>query len=256
MKITVSTAPTYPGDLFLLCSDGLSDMVDDTHIRHVISKDRNRLESTAERLIATANDDGGRDNISVVLVRVDGHSKTDVTQGAISADKIAVAALTDVGRRRAHSLVVVADGMGGCNAGEVASEMAVQVTLEELSDASTSEGSAAAGDASAINFTAINALFDDICEQESAQVDELNNDPFWSAVSEDGTPVEATKTPDTTTDEFAQAVRDMDIGQWIQLEKPPPAHNAPGSRGLAQHRAPTCSPTAKVTKCWKPPPPA
>ena len=238
-----------------------------THIRHVISKGQNSLGSTAERLIATANDNGGRDNISVVLVRVDGHSKTDVTQAAISADKIAVAALTDVGRRRAHNedqiaqdiahpLIVVADGMGGCNAGEVASEMAVQVTLEELSDASTSEGSAAAGDASAINFTAINALFDDICEQESAQVDELNNDPFWSAVSEDGTPVEATKTPDTTTDEFAQAVRDMDIGQWIQLEKPPPAHNAPGSRGLAQHRAPTCSPTAKVTKCWKPLPPA
>lgn len=58
-----------PGDLFLLCSDGLYDMVADEEIRLTLLKDNDNLESLADRLIELANANGGKDNISVMLVR-------------------------------------------------------------------------------------------------------------------------------------------------------------------------------------------
>lgn len=59
-----------PGDLYLLCSDGLSDMVDDVEIAAIIDCDRT-MEQKVEDLVAVANEHGGRDNISVLLVQVD-----------------------------------------------------------------------------------------------------------------------------------------------------------------------------------------
>ena len=56
----------YPGDLFLLCSDGLSDMVDDSHIGETLAADRT-LEEKADRLVRSACDAGGNDNVTVVL---------------------------------------------------------------------------------------------------------------------------------------------------------------------------------------------
>ena len=55
-----------PGDLYLLCSDGLSDMVDDFAMAEILLADLG-LETIAEDLIACANANGGRDNISVLL---------------------------------------------------------------------------------------------------------------------------------------------------------------------------------------------
>lgn len=60
-----------PGDLFLLCSDGLSDMLDDTAIAQVLQTHES-LESSGGALIAAANDAGGKDNISVILARTAG----------------------------------------------------------------------------------------------------------------------------------------------------------------------------------------
>ncbi|MCW5609829.1 MAG: Stp1/IreP family PP2C-type Ser/Thr phosphatase [Rubrivivax sp.] len=60
-----------PGDLYLLCSDGLSDMVDDAGIAHLLLQ-CDSLESGTRALIAAANDAGGKDNISVILGRVAG----------------------------------------------------------------------------------------------------------------------------------------------------------------------------------------
>jgi PPM family protein phosphatase len=62
-----------PGDLYLLCSDGLSDMLDDETIAQVLQS-CDLLPEGADALIAAANDAGGKDNISVVLVRVRGAS--------------------------------------------------------------------------------------------------------------------------------------------------------------------------------------
>ena len=56
-----------PGDILLLCSDGLSNLGPDEDIRQVI-RTSETLEETGRRLVSMANDNGGRDNIAVVLV--------------------------------------------------------------------------------------------------------------------------------------------------------------------------------------------
>ena len=55
------------GQKILLCSDGLSNMIEDAQIREILGRRRD-LRSGAEELVKTANENGGRDNISVVLV--------------------------------------------------------------------------------------------------------------------------------------------------------------------------------------------
>jgi protein phosphatase len=60
-----------PGDLYMMCSDGLSDMLDDTRIAQVLQVHES-LDSGSRALIDAANDAGGRDNISVILVRASG----------------------------------------------------------------------------------------------------------------------------------------------------------------------------------------
>jgi PPM family protein phosphatase len=57
-----------PGDIYLLCSDGLSDMLSDDEISDILKRCDADLETTAEALIARANERGGRDNVSVILV--------------------------------------------------------------------------------------------------------------------------------------------------------------------------------------------
>lgn len=59
-----------PGDIYLMCSDGLSDMVSDEDMHLVLSSMRDKLQLAADHLVRLANDHGGRDNISVILVRV------------------------------------------------------------------------------------------------------------------------------------------------------------------------------------------
>ena len=57
-----------PGDLYMLCSDGLSDMVDDGEIANIL-KAQAALDQKAERLLSAANEHGGRDNITVLMVQ-------------------------------------------------------------------------------------------------------------------------------------------------------------------------------------------
>jgi protein phosphatase len=59
-----------PDDLFLLCSDGLHRMVDDRRICDILSG-AGTLESKAQRLIAEANEAGGKDNITVALLPIE-----------------------------------------------------------------------------------------------------------------------------------------------------------------------------------------
>jgi PPM family protein phosphatase len=60
-----------PGDVVLLCSDGLSDMLDDIAIAQLLQA-HDSLETAGRALIDAANDAGGKDNISVILARVSG----------------------------------------------------------------------------------------------------------------------------------------------------------------------------------------
>lgn len=59
-------------DVFLLCSDGLSDLVDDWALENVLIGNSGDLEEAASMFIRMANDRGGKDNITALLVRVDG----------------------------------------------------------------------------------------------------------------------------------------------------------------------------------------
>ncbi len=62
-----------PGDVLLMCSDGLSDMLDDVTISQVLQMHES-LAAAGAALIDAANDAGGKDNISVILVRAAGGS--------------------------------------------------------------------------------------------------------------------------------------------------------------------------------------
>ncbi|MGQ0710907.1 MAG: Stp1/IreP family PP2C-type Ser/Thr phosphatase [Rhodoferax sp.] len=57
------------GDWYLLCSDGLSDMVDDAAIARILAQGQD-LSACAQALVDTANANGGRDNITVILSEV------------------------------------------------------------------------------------------------------------------------------------------------------------------------------------------
>ena len=59
-----------PNDVLLLCSDGLSDMVADWLIEETLADHRTDLNGAAKRLILLANRNGGKDNISVILMQV------------------------------------------------------------------------------------------------------------------------------------------------------------------------------------------
>lgn len=66
------------GDIYLLCSDGLSDMVDDWSIENVLEANQDDLEEAASILVRMANDRGGKDNITAVLVRIDDEPEPEV----------------------------------------------------------------------------------------------------------------------------------------------------------------------------------
>jgi len=66
----VHTYTVHPGDVYLLCSDGLSDMVNEEDIQTTLASLRANLPLAAQHLVQQAIDHGGRDNISVILVRV------------------------------------------------------------------------------------------------------------------------------------------------------------------------------------------
>lgn len=63
-------APAFrPNDLLLLCSDGLSDLVDEEELRdRMLETDRKQLDATCQALITAANYHGGNDNITAILV--------------------------------------------------------------------------------------------------------------------------------------------------------------------------------------------
>ncbi|HST25019.1 MAG TPA: Stp1/IreP family PP2C-type Ser/Thr phosphatase [Gaiellaceae bacterium] len=61
---------TKPGDLFMLCSDGLTSMVDDARILELLEEHRGDVDGAARSLITEANANGGEDNITVILFKI------------------------------------------------------------------------------------------------------------------------------------------------------------------------------------------
>ena len=56
-----------PGDIILMCTDGLTNMVEDSDIKDIIIRGDYDLSKIAHELVDTANDNGGKDNIGIVL---------------------------------------------------------------------------------------------------------------------------------------------------------------------------------------------
>ena len=70
VEAEVHTYVVHPGDVYLLCSDGLYDLLETAEIQHLLEMFGANLDLAAMQLIQLANDNGGDDNISVVVVKV------------------------------------------------------------------------------------------------------------------------------------------------------------------------------------------
>lgn len=70
VEVEVHEHDVLPQDIYLLCSDGLPDMVEDEDIHLTISTFNASLDVVGQQLVELANDHGGRDNVSVMLAQV------------------------------------------------------------------------------------------------------------------------------------------------------------------------------------------
>ncbi|HUF73486.1 MAG TPA: Stp1/IreP family PP2C-type Ser/Thr phosphatase [Gammaproteobacteria bacterium] len=70
VEVEVQEFDVRKGDFFLLCSDGLPDMVEDEDIHLTINTFNTSVDTIGEQLIKLTNDNGGRDNVSIIVVRV------------------------------------------------------------------------------------------------------------------------------------------------------------------------------------------
>ena len=70
VQVDVDQQTPEDGDIYLLSSDGLCDMIDDEKIEEIVNDERDDLDECVDELIAAANESGGNDNITVVLVEI------------------------------------------------------------------------------------------------------------------------------------------------------------------------------------------
>ncbi|MDP9377759.1 MAG: Stp1/IreP family PP2C-type Ser/Thr phosphatase [Actinomycetota bacterium] len=106
VQVDVDVFAAKPNDVFLLCSDGLTSMIPEGQIKQILL-DRPALEQAGRELIAAANHAGGRDNITVILFRL------EEVQSATPVPNDSEAGLTavhgDAGQPTRETAVVEAD---------------------------------------------------------------------------------------------------------------------------------------------------
>jgi protein phosphatase len=104
VKVDVQTVPAQPGDVFLICSDGLTTMLPDDHIARLLIR-ATSMEAAVRALVDEANRAGGRDNITVLAFRLeDAAAPARAPEGATLIGPSAEAAgltATEVRRRAA-----------------------------------------------------------------------------------------------------------------------------------------------------------
>ena len=81
VDVDTCTYPARGGDVYLLCSDGLTAMVPESRVAEIL-RGRSSLEQAARQLVDAANESGGRDNITVVLFRLDVDEAADQEEEA------------------------------------------------------------------------------------------------------------------------------------------------------------------------------
>ncbi len=72
VDVEINAHDPKPGDIFLLCTDGLSGMVEDKIMESIMQKQAGNLEACCKKLLDTANANGGIDHSTVVLARFEG----------------------------------------------------------------------------------------------------------------------------------------------------------------------------------------
>lgn len=85
VEVDVERGEAHEGDVFLLCSDGLTDVVPDERIRRLLSESSKGTDEIGEALVAAANNAGGPDNITVVVVRLEGGNSVEEDTGKFRA---------------------------------------------------------------------------------------------------------------------------------------------------------------------------
>jgi serine/threonine protein phosphatase PrpC len=154
-----------PGDVFLICSDGLSTMVGDATILDVAERFRGDLDEAVRALLAEANRGGGEDNITVVMFELGGEPETDertretVVGAAVGEDAEHDAAdedtLSPLDGVRAEDVATAVEAQGGGeDTGEGATEGAgegrapgdtIVVSVEELDGVAPTQDRTASG---------------------------------------------------------------------------------------------------------------
>jgi serine/threonine protein phosphatase PrpC len=224
VEVEVQELATERDDLYLLCSDGLTDMVDDVALAEILCDNPRDLAAASRTLIDRANENGGRDNISVILARV-----IDAYPGAAPGDedpdlqaKLDMYGVTDVGRKRSHNedhialdtergIAVVADGMGGCNAGEVASEMAVKIVLEALRNGNVDCISVAPGDGTrTARITSEDQLAETLCDAGELLHSQNDEIIIKGLGADDAYELEE-------EDEYTEIIRALEVGSWVEF---------------------------------------
>jgi protein phosphatase len=83
VEVDVSEEPVLPGDILLLCSDGLSDLLEDEEILAIVREHAADLEKACQALVDRANYKGGDDNITALLIhaRAGDRGTAQPTQG-------------------------------------------------------------------------------------------------------------------------------------------------------------------------------
>lgn len=85
IEVDLEHGQAREGDVFLLCSDGLTDVVPDQTLQQVLSNSRLTPQEMCDELVAIANEAGGPDNITVVIVRLEARDPVDEEPGKQSA---------------------------------------------------------------------------------------------------------------------------------------------------------------------------
>jgi hypothetical protein len=121
----------HAGDVYILCSDGLSGMMSDEEIQDIVTSSA-EIRTACKKLIERANQQGGEDNITAVLIKI------EAKEGPFEGSD------TERSARIALELAKTADGAppGTPKAGEVAvgAEAADPAATRELGEAATSPG--------------------------------------------------------------------------------------------------------------------
>ena len=106
VDVDAFTVTTAAGDVFLLCSDGLTDMVDDEDILDAVERHRDDLDRVTKSLVSAANRGGGEDNITVVAFAIVAEGDTaTMPRPAVDEDTLA-------GHPAVDTMVVPADRIG------------------------------------------------------------------------------------------------------------------------------------------------